>query len=47
VFLILKECSGILWAAVILDGNLMHTCISERHKSNIGYKREPPEWPIL
>jgi hypothetical protein len=40
VFLILKECSGILWATVILDGNLMHIlfihrCVYERHKSNI------------
>jgi hypothetical protein len=40
VFWILKECSWILWATVILDGNFMHIsfiyiCISERHKSNI------------
>jgi hypothetical protein len=40
VFLILKECSGILWATVILDGNLMHisfiyTCISKLHILNL------------
>jgi hypothetical protein len=38
--LILKVCSGKLWATVILDGNLMHIsflyiCTSERYKSNI------------